>query len=452
MADPSFWTAALTAAGCGALVAWLWLRGTHLRNMELLRVHIAELRTERDGLKTQLAQTVEEHRTVLNERRRLETEMAQLRESRKSDLEKLAWVDTARTELRDTFEALAGKVLKSNTESFFQTAGETTHALLAQVKKDWNLQKSEFSHLVTPVRESLNALEAHVRELEQKRQGAYQGIQTRLDTLAQTHSELQSTTLTLAQALKSPTVRGRWGEMQLRRVVELSGMTRHVTFSEQVAFADGRPDMIVHLPGGGMLPVDAKVPLAAYLDAVEATEAAERHAKLADHARQVAGRVRELGQKQYWNKLERSPDFVVMFIPNETCLNAAFEADPNLLEYALKQNVLITTPVTLVALLKSAAYGWQQFQLAENARDVAARARDLYDRMETFFNHLSELGKHINRTVSAYNRSLGSLERRLLPAARRFQEMGVAETPPTEPDTVDRWARLPADMKQAAGG
>lgn len=420
--------------------------------MATLQIHIAELRARRDDLNARCTRLDADHQSLMEKNRHLETEAARLYESRNADKEKLQWVEAARIELRDAFAALAGEALKSNAESFFRTAGETTHAMMTQVRKDWHHQKSELSHLMAPVNDHLKTLEVHVRELEQKRQGAYQSLEVRLDALARSHSELHSTTLTLAQALKSPTVRGKWGEMQLRRVVELSGMTRHVTFSEQTNAAEGRPDMTIHLPDEGMLPVDAKVPLAAFLAAAESAEESERKRLLTDHARQVAARVRELGQKRYWANMERSPEFVVMFIPNEACFNAAFEADPDLLEYALKRNVLITTPVTLVALLKSTAYGWQQFQLTENARKIAIHARELHERLESFSSHLSELGKHLNRTVSAYNRSLGSMERRLLPTARRFQEMGVADKPPTEPEAIDRWARPPSRMNQAASG
>jgi DNA recombination protein RmuC len=255
--------------------------------------------------------------------------------------------------------------------------------------------------------------------------------------LGRTHTSLQTTTLTLAQALKSQTVRGRWGEIQLRRVVELANMVNHVDFTEQASSDMGRPDMVIHLSNKGILPVDSKVPLNAYLEAVESDDEASRRAKMSEHARAMQGRVRDLCQKKYWDQFPYSPDFVVMFVPNEACLTAAFETDPSLLDYAIQQHVLIASPVTLLALLKAVAFGWQQTQIAESARTIASQGRELYQRMVTFVEHLAALGKSINRTCEDYNKAVASFEHRLFPAARRLQESGLSETNMELPEEID---------------
>lgn len=226
-------------------------------------------------------------------------------------------------------------------------------------------------------------MDKQVRELEQKREGAYQSLEKHLGQLGQAQTQLRDTTVTLAQALKSSTVRGRWGELQLRRVLELAGMTSHVDFDEQVTTDEGRPDVIVHLPNQGILPVDAKTPMTAYLAAIEADEK-EQQAKLAAHAQAMRNRIQELGRKQYWDQFERAPEMVIMFVPSEACLSAAFEQDPALLEFGMGKHVLITTPFTLLALLRAVAYGWQQQQITENVREIAKQGQELYERVIKF--------------------------------------------------------------------
>lgn len=283
-----------------------------------------------------------------------------------------------------------------------------------------------------------------MRHLESKREGAYKGLEEQLRQLSTTHDSLQKTTVSLTQALRSPTVRGRWGELQLRRVVEMAGMVKNVSYREQVSADNGRPDMITYLPNGGMLPLDAKVPLEAYLDAMESEDSNERKVKLTSHAKAMKDRVRELSRKQYWDQFEQSPDFVVMFVPNEACLGAAFELDPGLLDFAINQRVLITTPVTLLALLKAVAHGWQQHQITENSRKIAEQGKELYQRLTVLFEHLTDLRKNLNRTVGSFNRTVGSLESRLLPSARRFEEMGIATDELSTLDQIETQVRLPS--------
>lgn len=390
-------------------------RDAHARADEVAR-RVPELERVLDGLR--------------NENTRLVAELAALRKEREASLEKIQWLEQAEQKLRDAFRALASEVLQSNSSEL--------------------LQQSRMA-LFEPMKQALEKLDAHVRELEQKREGAYQGLQEKLQGLVQMHAELQRTTHQLTQALKSPTTRGRWGEYQLRRVVELAGMTAHVDFSEQAGADTGRPDMVVHLPNQGVLPVDAKTPMEAYLRAVEAEDEPRRKECLVAHARAVRERVRELAQRKYWDQWPRAPELVVMFVPNEACLSAAFEADPELLDYAIAQRVLPVTPVTLLALLKAIAYGWQQHQVAENAREIAESGRDLYRRLAKIMEHFQRTGRSLAAAVNAYNDTVGSMERFLLPAARRLAALGSADGQLPELPQLDHTTRTPPMLEDGSG-
>ena len=345
---------------------------------------------------------------------------------REAGIEKVGWVEKAEAQMREAFKALATDALRANSE-----------LMNAQARKDLH-------GIVQPVKENLDSLDSHIRELEKARQGAYRSLEQQIINLQQTHGKLQESTITLTQALKSPTVRGRWGEIQLRRVVEMAGMLNHVSFDEQAATDSGRPDMITYLPNGGILPVDSKVPLGAYLSAMESTEEEKRKLHLAEHAKALRSRVRDLAQRQYWEQFPSSPDFVVMFVPNEACLGSAFESDPALLEHAIDRKVMICSAVTLIALLRAVAYGWQQKHLTENAVSIAKEGRDLYARLELFVKRFSEAGQALSKAVERYNAAVGSLEKRLMPAARRFTELGVSSGDLVKPAPIDSLASTPA--------
>jgi DNA recombination protein RmuC len=264
-----------------------------------------------------------------------------------------------------------------------------------------------------------------VRELETKREGAYSSIGTQLEGLNKLQDSLRQQTTSLAQALKAPTVRGRWGEIHLRRLVELCGLEKHVDFSEQEGNQSSRPDMIVRLPERGIVPVDAKVPLDAFLKAMETDSEEARRALLAQHAQAFRARVRELSQRAYWDQFETMPEVVIMFVPVEASVSAAFLADRDLFEDAFQNKVLITSPISLFAVLKAVAFGWQQQQVAENAEQIAAQGKTLYERVTTFVDHLAGIGKSLEGSVKKYNEAVGSLESRVLPAAKRLSELGV---------------------------
>ncbi len=388
---------------------------------------LAKLEAERDRLQA--------------ENRQLLVQVAELRTARQADADKLQWLDQAQARLREAFAALAGESLQTNADAFITRAREQVEALLGQVRGDWGAQKAEFAGLVDPLQRSLGALDQHVRDLEQKREGAYQRVDEQLRGLMLANGALQSATTTLAQALKSSAVRGRWGELQLRRVVEMSGMHEHISFEEQAVVEEGRPDMIVYLPGGAVIPVDSKAPMEAYLSAIEAGDDRARHDKMGEHARAMQSRVRDLGQKRYWAQFDQSPDFVVMFVPSESCLSAAFGVDPQLMEYAMQHNVMLASPITLLALLKAVAYGWQQHRMNENARQIAEVGQQFHERLQVFVDHLNDMSKALNKAVQEHNDVVGSFERRLLPSVRRLEGLVGAAQELAPPPVVDLSAR-----------
>ena len=372
----------------------------------------------------------------------LRVELAQLKIEKNAEAEKVQWVQEAEGKLREALESLASQSLRHNADAFLEQAHTKMTSVLNEVRGDWKTQKSEMQTLVNPVRENLDKLDGHVRLLEEKREGAYRELGQQLKELADAQYKLQDTTVTLSQALKSSSVRGQWGEVQLRRVVELAGMERHVAFEEQAAGVQGRPDMIVHLPGGGTLPVDSKTPMTAYLAATEAGDDSamyKNHMKA--HAKAVQDRVRELAQKAYWEQFEKTPEFVVMFVPVEASVAAAFEEAPRLLDDALQRKVLIATPVTLLALLKAVAYGWQQQEISENARRIANEGKELYKRIGTFLKHFSDLRKGLNTAIGKYNDSVGSLESRVLPSVRKLQELSIGDSELDEPNAIHQSVR-----------
>lgn len=369
-------------------------------------------------------------------------QLAELRKAHEADQEKLRWVERAEQVLRESFAALAAEALKGNAEALLRHAGDQLRGVLAEARGDWQAERERVGKLVEPLGKALDMLDQEIRAVEQRREGAYQGLQEQLRQLAQAHTELQTATLSLNQALKSTATRGRWGEYQLRRIVEMAGLVEHVDFSEQVAVEAGRPDLVVHLPNGGSIPVDAKAPMQAYLEGVEAGEPM-RTARLDAHVRALKQHVQQLSGKRYWEQLGGAADLTVMFVPNEAALGAAFERDPGLLEFAIQERVLLTSPITLLGLLKAVAYGWQQHQIAESARAIADQGRQVHERLRSFVQHFTELGKRLDSAAKYYNEASGVLERRVLPAARRLGEMGTARDVLPEPPVVERALQVP---------
>jgi DNA recombination protein RmuC len=340
-----------------------------------------------------------------------------------------------RSRLAGTFAELSAQALAKNNEQFLTLADTRFKEARTAAQGDLDQRQQAISRLLDPLSETLTRYERGLQEMELQRRGAYEGLSEKVTQLHLGHEQLRKETRNLVTALRSPQTRGRWGEVQLRRVAEMAGMLPHCDFDEQVSTTtdDGRlrPDMIVHMPGGGEVVVDAKVPLDAFLQLLDADDDETRALCQAKHARQLRTHVDQLAKKEYWKQFDRSPQMVVAFIPGDQLLAAAFEADPALQEHAMTNGVLLTTPVTLIALLRTVALGWQQETLAESAREVKNLGAELYDRLRVMTGHMQTLQRSLTSSVDAYNRAVGSFESRVLVSARRFPGLGVVggETP-----------------------
>ncbi len=390
----------------------------------------------------------------------LQSQIAALRTEKEADREKLAWIETAQQSLQATFEALASRALDRNVEQFLRSAEERLSALREQLYGGLNTHKESILGTVQPLQQSLKLLEEHVRQLERAREGAYQALKQQIDQLLQLQRHLQDSTARLQEALRNPQARGAWGEMQLRNIIEMAGLMRHVDFLEQVSMGDGRPDVVVLLPDGGYLPIDAKVPMSGYLEAFSKADPSERTQGLQQHLKDLRAHIDKLSQRDYLKglslsgqaKLRRAPDFVVLFLPLEGLLATALEYMPDLYEYAFQKRVILTTPSTLLALLKAVAFGWLRQNYADNIREIAKEGKDLYERLVTFAKHLEGLGKAIQTTVERYNETISSYEKRLLPAGRRFEALSsktekLASLPSIE-ESVRPLQNVPKDGAQ----
>lgn len=353
---------------------------------------------------------------------------------------------TNQRHLRDSFQALAADALRSNTDEFLKLADQKIGNVHKEAAADLGKRQLALDELVRPIRESLSQVDAKLREVEKTRIDDSASMRTLLGQVGQTQLQLQAETGNLVRALRSPGVRGQWGEVQLRKVVELAGMLEHCDFVTQpTVFTETgrlRPDLIVNLPGGRSVVVDAKTPLEAFLDAQAATDPDVRAAKLRDHVRQVRDHVGKLGSKAYWDQVSGSPEMVVLFLPAEAILMSALEHDAQLIDYGVKQNVLIASPLTLIALLRAAAFGWRQERLTINAEEISKLGKTLHESMATMAEHLEDLRKRMDSTFSMFNRVVGSFENNVFVKARRFRELGAGsakEIPVVEPlETVAR--------------
>jgi DNA recombination protein RmuC len=361
--------------------------------------------------------------------RELALKDAELRSRSAAETERERMLSLAAERLGTAFNQLADRQLQSHSDTFLKLARETLSVQTERAKGDLTAREQAIDGLVAPIREALARAERQLQELDKSRSETHGSISKQLEALAASQHALSAETRNLVSALRRPEVRGQWGEITLRRLVELAGMVEHCDFVTQShqATENGaiRPDMVIRLPDARDLIVDVKTPLDAYLEATEAATEADRRTALERHATIVAGRIRELASKAYWSQFERSPEFVILFIPGDQFLSAALAERPALLDDALRQNIILATPTSLVALLKAVAYGWQQTALAANAAEIRSTASQLYERLTTFAGHLGLVGKSLGDSVRAFNASVGSLERMVLPSARRFTELGV---------------------------
>ncbi len=403
---------------------------------------MARIRAENDALVETVAslksandQTRQEF-SDLNERylaaiRSLAASEAAVENERRAAAEKAEQFTQMRERMMESFQALSSRALQENNRSFLDLAKNTLSGYIESAKTDLDHRQATIRTFVQPLSDALEKYDQQIQAMERSREQAYGGLSQQVRSLAETQRALQKETGNLVRALRLPHVRGRWGEMTLRRVVEIAGMQNHCDFFEQQS-ADTedsvvRPDMIVKLPGNRQIVIDAKVPITAYLDAAEADDPSENEALLDQHARQVKSHIVKLGQKSYWSRFTPTPEFVVLFMPGENFFSAALSRMPALIEEGSDKGVILATPTTLISLLKTVSYGWRQQAAAENAQKVAELGNELYSRLYAMVDHINRLGRELDRCVAAYNRTVGSLERRVLASARKFVDMGAAQ-------------------------
>lgn len=381
----------------------------------------------------------------------------ELEKERKATEEKQALLNEAQAKLSDAFKALASDALRLNNESFIELAKQTMAKGQEVARGDLEKRQIAIEGLVKPLRDQLGRYEEQIQKMETLRQKAYGELLNQVTSLDQTQKLLEKETGNLVKALRAPAVRGRWGEITLRRAAELAGMVEYCDFTEQSSTSteDGmlRPDMIVRLPGGRQIVVDAKTPLSAYLDALEAPDETSRRAAMVHHAQQVFRHMEQLSAKSYWSHFDPTPDFVVLFIPGESFLGAAVEQRPDLMERGFEKRVILATPATFISLLRTVAMGWRQEQLAKNAEQISELGRELYERLSTMGDNMRKLGSSLQSSVSSYNKTVGTLESRVLVTARKFPELGIhsaKELPLVAPvETIPRVLSAPEVLPAA---
>jgi len=442
----------LVAGAALGVVVGLLVRADHVTAARTAEARLADVLGQNQGLTADLqgarSQLAEDHQRTIAQQAELARLTAELDFERQASAHRAEAFEETRQQLTGEFARLSTQALQQNNEQFLQLADTKLNETRQAAEGDLAKRQEAIEQLLKPIGEQLGKYEVGIQRLEVERQKAYSTLTEQMKTLSISHDQLQKETRNLVTALRSPQTRGRWGELQLRRVVEMAGMLEHCDFDEQVSSdADSgrmRPDMVVHLPGGKNVAVDAKVPMQAFLDANEVDDESQRRVHLGSHGRQMKAHVDALSKKEYWKRVDPSPEFVVAFIPGDPLLTAALEHEPGLMEYAVANHVLLATPTSLIALLRAVAYGWQQDQLAQNAREVQLLGAQLYERLALLGEHFAGVGKGLNSAVASYNKAVGSLESRVLVTARRFADMGVVgvgEKELAHPATVDTTTR-----------
>ncbi|MCM8813147.1 MAG: DNA recombination protein RmuC [Candidatus Omnitrophica bacterium] len=443
----------------GGVCAGLLATGTFLRRRQrdytALQAQAASAGAVQDELRRQIT-AAEQERELL--RRDLaaaqqEKNIAQTRweQAQVALGEQRQLLELADERLRATFQALSGESLKSNSQAFISQAKQTFEHILLQAQGNLNEKEHSMKTIVSALDETLKRYERQIADLERKRAADYGSLEQQIRALLSTNQQLQKETGNLVSALRRPEVRGRWGEVTLRRVVELAGMVEHCDFTEQAGAVTEqgrtvRPDLIVHLPGRREIVIDSKIALDAYLDAAAADDEPRRQAGIAKHAQQLRRHMKNLAGKSYWEQFPQAPEFVVMFIPGDSFLSVAVSVDPSLIEDAMAERVIIATPTTLIALLRAVAFGWRQESIAQHAQEIAALGKEVYERFQPFVEHLNSTGNHLGKATEAFNRAVTSLERRVLVSVRKFRELGATGERELPEATVVEQLPLPGDF------
>ena len=374
-----------------------------------------------------------------------------LEQEKKNVQEKVKLLENAEQKLSDTFKSISLDALSQNNRTFIDLAKSVFAQIQEKNKSEFDISTKSMSDLVTPIKNALENFDVKISDLEKSRIGAYEAIRQQVSDMIVSQNALKEETSKLSSSLRSPNVRGRWGEMQLKRVVELSGMMKHCDFEEQVSNESDegkkiRPDMIIYLPGNRRIVVDSKVPLTAYLQAMETQDEMQRKVLLSQHAKQIRDHVTRVSAKKYWEQFQPGPEFIVLFLPGEVFFSSALEQDPSLIEFAMQEHVVISTPTILLALLHAVAMGWRQENLAENAREIIKMGQELYKRLADMTQHMVNLGKSIGQAVQSYNKTVASMESRVLVTARKFKDLEIHEKEISELSSLDTTIREPLGL------
>ncbi len=439
---------AIASLFIGWLITWLAASGAKSALLERLKSEERRNADSQARLAHAEAESQRNETQAQTFRNQLAETTSRLEAERKAAEEKQALLGRAEAKLSDTFKALSADALKGASEQFLHLAKSTLASQTEEAKGDIEKRKTAIETLVKPVADSLGKFELRIGEIEKIREGAYSELKEQVRALGQGQLGLQKETASLVKALRQPTGRGQWGEMQLRRVVELAGMQEHCDFTLQTTTTTDegkrlRPDMVVKLPGGKTIVVDSKTPMDAYLNALEATDDDERERFLTQHALQVSKHIKDLSSKEYTKQFDDTPEFTVLFLPSESFFSAALHSDPGLIEKGVDNGVILATPTTLIALLKAVAYGWRQEALALNAKEISALGRTMHERLGKLADHFAKLGNSLNSAVDHYNRAIGSYETRVMSTARKFEELKAAPQNAALPnlESIDKTTR-----------
>jgi len=393
---------------------------SRLEQLTVLQTSLTDKESKIDALHITISELKERHAEL----------STTIENERKNFAEKSALLQDIRSNLTETHKTISADALQQNNRAFIDLAQTTFSKYMDSARTDFDSRSKAVGETIKPLKESLDRYERQIQAMEKSRENAYGGLSKQVESLMLSQEMLQKETGKLVTALRVPHVRGRWGEITLRRVAEMAGMQSHCDFYEQSSAQSDegllRPDMVVHLPGKRHIVIDAKVPLVAYLEALEAETEEDREDKLSTHARHVATHIKNLARKAYWKQFDSTPEFVVLFIPGENFFSAAVSHNPKLIERGVEDGVVLATPTTLISLLKTVAFGWQQEKMAENARRISELGTELFERISTMGRHINSLGRDIERAAGSYNKVVGSLERRVLSSARKFKELGIS--------------------------